>query len=64
MTKKTINKIAEPRISVTITLSSQVIEQLNEISFNTGKHRTDVIRESISHFLKQSQVAQTMNKEI
>lgn len=53
MTKRRINKILEPKISVTITLSPQIIEKLNEISFNTGKHRTDIIREVISNFVQR-----------
>ena len=52
MTKKRMNKVPEPPVSVTVTLSLQVIEELNEIAFRTGYNRTDIIREAIEHFLE------------
>ena len=54
MTKKRMNKVPEPPVSVTVTLSLSVIEQLNELAFRTGYNRTDIIREAIEHFLEWS----------
>lgn len=55
MTKRRMNKAPEPLVSVTVTLSHQVIEQLNQLAFTASLNRTEIIREAILYFLERNE---------